>query len=173
MARAFVSVGANLDPERNVLAALRLLKRQARITAVSTLYRSRALGRPGDPDFVNGAVEVHTHLSPRELKLEVLRAVEAALGRERTEDRDAPRPIDLDLVLYGDVHSSEPDLALPDPDIGRRAFLARPLAELAPSLVPPGAEETLAEMAARLSEEEMAPLTEYTERVRDLLTNEP
>jgi len=173
MPRVLISVGSNLDPERHVLAALRLLHARLPVVAVSTFYRTPASGRPEQPDFINGAVEVRTELPPREIKYGVLRAIEAELGRRRSADAHAPRPIDLDLALYGDVQVAEEGLVVPDPEIIRRPFLAHPLAELAPELVVPGVGETLAGIAARLSREEMQPLPEYTDRVRRELSHEP
>jgi 2-amino-4-hydroxy-6-hydroxymethyldihydropteridine diphosphokinase len=173
MARAFVSIGSNIDPEGNVLAAVRLLRGRVRVVALSLFYRTPAEGRPEQSPFYNGVVEVETELSPRELKLGVLRPVESELGRRRTEDRFAARPIDLDLLLYDEVVSHEADLRLPDPDLVRRAFLAHPLAELAPDLVLPGDSRTLREVAARLSRQDLEPLPEYTARLRYEVDHEP
>jgi 7,8-dihydro-6-hydroxymethylpterin-pyrophosphokinase len=89
------------------------------------------------------------------LKFEVLRRIEAALGRRRGPDKYAPRPIDLDLLLYGDSVVEEPDLVLPDPDLRTRPFLAAALQELAPGLIEPVAGfpgEPLAEFSRRLKE---------------------
>jgi 7,8-dihydro-6-hydroxymethylpterin-pyrophosphokinase len=116
--------------------------------------------------------EIATELPPRALKFEVLRPIEAELGRRREEDRYAPRPIDLDLLLYDDVLLTEEGLVLPDPELWSRPFLAHPLHELAPGLVLPGG-EAIADVAARLPREEMHPLPEYTERVREALHHEP
>jgi len=141
---AFVSVGANIDPERNVVEALRLLGRSVRITGVSTFYRTKAVGRPEQQDFLNGVWTVATNLSPRSLKFDVLRDIERRLGRIRTADKYAARTIDLDVILHGDAVIDEPDLHIPDPDIRTRAFVALPLLELAPDLRLPDTGEALA-----------------------------
>lgn len=127
---AFVAVGSNLEPEKNIPAAERLLAKRVRVLARSAFYRNSALGRPEQPDFVNGAWMIETDLPPRALKFDVLRIIEAELGRVRTADKFAPRTIDLDLVLYDNQEVDDPDLRLPDPEMGARLFLAAPLLDL-------------------------------------------
>ncbi|MFO7898284.1 MAG: 2-amino-4-hydroxy-6-hydroxymethyldihydropteridine diphosphokinase [Planctomycetota bacterium] len=146
MADVYVAVGANIDPESNILAAFDKLAERVRIVATSSFYRTPALGRPEQPPFLNGVWQVETDIGPRPLRSRVLRAVECELGRVRTEDRYAARPIDLDIAVYGDVVIDEPGLRIPDPGIRERAFLAVPLLELAPGLVLPDTGETLADL---------------------------
>ncbi|MGD8238092.1 MAG: 2-amino-4-hydroxy-6-hydroxymethyldihydropteridine diphosphokinase [Armatimonadota bacterium] len=167
MARAFVSVGSNIAPADNVLLALRRLAGEVRIVAVSTFYRTAPLGRPEQPDFYNGVVAVETELSPADLKHAVLRHIEEQLGRERTEDKYAPRTIDLDVLLYDELVMDTGGLAIPDPDIARRPFLAIPLHEVAPGLVLPGSGRPMADIAAELAHHDMQPLPEYTELLRE------
>jgi 2-amino-4-hydroxy-6-hydroxymethyldihydropteridine diphosphokinase len=164
MPRAFIAIGSNIDPERNVLAALRLLRRRVQIIAVSTFYRTPAEGRPADPDFINGVALIETDLPPRALKLGVLREIEEALGRERTADGFAPRTMDLDLLVYDDLEDDA--LRLPDPDILRRPFLALPLLELDPALRLPRWGTGIREVAERLPAQGMVPLPEYTAAAR-------
>ncbi len=158
MARAFIGMGANVDPEANILRALGLLSSRARVVGVSTFYRTPAEGRPEQPDYVNGVVAIETELPPRELKEGVLEGIEARLGRRRTGDKFAARPIDLDLLLYEDLVVDEPGLALPPPDIERRPFVAIPLAELAPERILPGTDLLLRDVAAKWSGARMEPL---------------
>ncbi len=164
--RAFIAVGSNVDAERNVADALELLGRRLHVIAVSSFYRTPALGPPGRPDFLNGVVEVETELAPRELKRQVLLEVEDALGRERGGDRDAPRTIDLDLVLYGDLISDEAGFVLPAPEILGRAFVALPLLELEPDLILPGTDLLLRKHARGLSSEQMEPAELFNARLR-------
>jgi 2-amino-4-hydroxy-6-hydroxymethyldihydropteridine diphosphokinase len=149
-----------------VASALELLGRLLRIVSVSSFYRTPALGAPGSPDFLNGAIEIETELSPSELKRLVLLEVENKLGRERGADPNAPRSIDLDLVLYGDLVRSDEELVLPAPEILERAFVALPLLELEPELVLPGTDQPLRVLAARLSSSEMVPVEEFNTRLR-------
>jgi 2-amino-4-hydroxy-6-hydroxymethyldihydropteridine diphosphokinase len=146
----YVGIGSNIDAEPNIRRAVGLLARTAavRVTAISTFYRTAAEEAPGSPDFHNGVVALRTGLSPRELR-RVLEEVETACGRRRTADRNAPRTIDLDLLLYADAEESTPGLRLPHPDVMGRAYVALPLLELAPDLVLPGDRGSLRDIAAR------------------------
>ncbi|MHB8876400.1 MAG: GTP cyclohydrolase I FolE [Myxococcaceae bacterium] len=165
MERVFIGVGANLDPERHVREALERLSRRVRLLAVSSFYRTPPEDRPGQPDFVNGVVEIQT-LEPPGAVRALLQGIEAELGRRRTADKSAPRPIDLDLLLYGERVMETQELTLPDRDIGRRAFLALPLAELAPGLHLPGTRHTLREVARPLAGRPMTLLPALTEELR-------
>lgn len=166
MARAFIAVGSNVEPEQNVRDGLRTLSQRLRIRGVSTFYRSLPLGRPEQPPFINGVVEVHTDVPPQQLKYDVLRAVELAMGRVRTADKCAARTLDLDLILYDEVVIRSADLILPDPEIVSRPFLAVPLAELAPDAVLPGDGRSLRSIANRFAKHHMERLDAYTKQLR-------
>jgi 2-amino-4-hydroxy-6-hydroxymethyldihydropteridine diphosphokinase len=130
---AYVAAGSNVEPSTHLIAAMQLLAQRLRLTGVSTVYRTPALGRPQDPPFMNCVFEVETEHAPRDLKFDVLRPIEQALGRQRQTDRFALRTIDLDLILYGDVILDQADLKLPHPDLSRW-FVCMPIIELAPQL---------------------------------------
>jgi len=165
MAQAFVSIGSNIDPEENVSKALGLLKRQARIIGISTVYLTEPVERPDQPAYYNCVVVLDTPLPPLELKQTVLRRIEDELGRVRKEDKFAPRTIDLDLILYGDVVMKTGELVLPDPEIRNRPFLACPLFELAPNLIMPDSKEPIAVIASHMRGNGMKPLIAYTNRL--------
>ncbi len=167
MARVFIAIGSNIEPERQIRAALSALAAEVRIVALSTFYATAPVNRPRQPGFLNGVIEVETNLPPRALKFDVLRRIETAAGRVRGEDRSAPRTIDLDIAIYADLVIDEPDLRIPDPDITERAFLAGPIAELAPELVLPGTGRPMRDIAAALGDEGMAPLAEYTQSLKE------
>jgi 2-amino-4-hydroxy-6-hydroxymethyldihydropteridine diphosphokinase len=150
-------VGSNIEPERNVRAALRSLARCGRIVGVSTFYRTDPIGHPCDPQFVNGVVGIDTPLGAQELKESALRTVERELGRRRGPDANAPRTIDLDLLLY--------DRDLPDRHVEDRPFVALPLLELDPKLSLPGG-RPLRELAERLPRDGMVALPELTAQLR-------
>ena len=164
--RAFVSIGSNIDPEKNVKEALRRLKKQVFIQAISTVYLTEAVGPAGQPRFYNCVIEIGTHLPPHELKHAVLRRIEDQMGRKRTGDKFAPRTIDLDLLLYDNLTITIDGRPLPDPDIVRRPFLAITLREIAPGLVLPGSNASVEEAAATLSCDGMQPLNSYTDIIR-------
>lgn len=164
---AYVGVGSNIDPEKNIIEALRLLIPEG-LTRVSAVYRTEPVGAPGEPFFYNCAVEMKTARTPCELKYSVLRPVEEALGRIRGSMRCSSRQIDLDLVLYGSLETDIEGLALPDKEIFTRAYLAIPLFELAPELVLPGG-VSLKGLAASLAASGMEKLDSYTDRARKAL----
>ncbi|TXL68669.1 2-amino-4-hydroxy-6-hydroxymethyldihydropteridine diphosphokinase [Zeimonas arvi] len=137
-ARAWVALGANLgDARRALVDALSALAALpgTRVVAVSSLYRSAPVDTAG-PDFLNAVAALDTGLAPADL-LAAMHAIEHAAGRERPY-RNAPRLLDLDLLLHGDTLSDAPALVLPHPRMHLRAFVMAPLAELAPTLSVPG-----------------------------------
>jgi len=165
MAQAFVSIGSNVDPEKNVKQAIRLLKERVRIKAVSTVYLTAALGPSKQQDFYNCIVEIETSLPPAEFKAAVLRQIEAGLGRIRTSHKYDARTIDLDLILYDDLILASEAILLPDPDILKRPFLFIPLLELRPEIVLPGSAIPLAKRVKNPASG-MRALNEYTEHLR-------
>jgi len=139
--RAFVGLGSNLgDPRAQIGLAVELLggEEGVEVVAVSTLRETDPVGYEDQPRFLNGAAELRTSLSAREL-LERLLAIERELGRVRGEGpRFGPRTIDLDLLLYGDERIDEPGLQIPHPRLHERRFALEPLAKLDPALELPG-----------------------------------
>ncbi len=166
MARAFVTVGSNIHPAKNVREAIRLLALQIRIGGISTVYQTEAEDRPEQPPYYNCVVEIGTEIPPMELKYGVLRKIEEALGRKRGADKYASRTIDLDLIVYDDLVMETEELKLPDPQVLRRPFVAIPLVELAPGLILPGLGLRIEEVAKGLTSARMMPLEEYTEFLR-------
>lgn len=150
--RAFISIGSNIDPEKYLPLAIRKLKKLGEILSVSGVYQNPALGRSEQPDFLNAAALLLTHLQALGVR-HALRSIEAQLGRVRTEDKYAARTIDLDLCFYNTLVIQTPEFVIPDPEIFERAHLAVPLAELDPSYLHPITDETLEEIAVRLRPE--------------------
>lgn len=146
---AYIALGGNLGDAaatvRRAFAALAALP-QTRLLAASSLYRSAPVDASG-PDFINAAASVATGLTALQL-LDALQAIETAEGRQRPW-RNAPRTLDLDLLLYGQQRLDTPRLTLPHPRMLQRAFVLWPLAEIAPALVPP---EALAAVAGQAIE---------------------
>ena len=136
---AYVALGANLgDPVATVHAALEALRGidGANFIAASSLYRSAPVGLRDQPDFINAvaALMVNPAVLPAPTFLAALFAIEATFGRVRSI-RNAPRTLDLDLLLYGTERHDSPGLTLPHPRLAERAFVLAPLAEIAPDLV--------------------------------------
>lgn len=132
---AWIGLGANLGDARAALrSAVQAMAALpgTRLLRVSSLYRSAPVDA-GGPDYLNAVAELDTTLAPLEL-LHALQRIEQAAGRERPY-RNAPRTLDLDLLLYGTLRLDSAELTVPHPRMGERAFVLLPLAELAPQLV--------------------------------------
>jgi len=136
-----LGLGSNVQPEINLPRAVELLRQILKITAVSTAWESPAVGMTGPP-FLNAAVLVDTDTPIDELKLHLLRPIESSLGRVRTENKYAARPIDIDVL----IHQGE----ILEPLIWEQPYLAVPVAELLPNLHHPQTGEFLQQVADRL-----------------------
>jgi 2-amino-4-hydroxy-6-hydroxymethyldihydropteridine diphosphokinase len=135
---AYIGIGANLgDALANVSDAVRHLGAlpDSVLQAVSSLYRTAPIDSSGD-DYINAVARLDTHLPPEQL-LQALHAIELAHGRERPY-RNAPRTLDLDLLLYGELQINSATLTVPHPRITERAFVLVPLLQLAPDIAIPG-----------------------------------
>ena len=149
-----ISLGSSIEKERHLPEAIRLLRRHRRIevTNVSRFFESAAVGGPPDaPDFFNAAVVARTDLTPTELRAE-LRHIEDVLGRKRTDDKSAPRTIDLDIAYYGDLVAKFDDWELPDPAAAAVPHVVIPIADVAPDWVDPRTQRTVYQLMRALSD---------------------
>lgn len=152
-------VGSNIEKERNLPEAIRLLRRAPglAVTTVSPVYESPSVGGPDDaPDYFNAALLASTDRSLDELR-GLVRAVERVLARERTDDPNAPRTIDVDVVYYGDT-VQEGDKPIPDPDALTRPYVALPVADVAPDLVHPVVGRTTKQIAEQIDDGSVRPV---------------
>lgn len=139
MTLAYIALGANLgDPASTVRAAMGALANlpESGVRRCSSLYRTAPVGIVDQPSFINAVALLETKLPPETL-LDALLDIEARFGRVRAE-KDGPRTLDLDLLLYDDQFIDLPRLTLPHPRLHLRAFVLQPLAEITPDLVIPG-----------------------------------
>jgi len=148
--RAIVALGSNLgDRWTNLAAALEALRLLGWV-APSPLVMETPDESGSGPDYLNTVVSLETELDDPCRLLEALLRIELRLGRDRMQGRNAPRTLDLDLLLYGDEQIASPTLTVPHPRITERAFVLVPLLELAPAIVVPGlgaAQDYLASVA--------------------------
>jgi 2-amino-4-hydroxy-6-hydroxymethyldihydropteridine diphosphokinase len=155
---AYVGLGSNLEqPAEQVRRALAELARipDTAVRAVSSLYRSAPVGYAAQPDFVNAVAALDTGLGVEALLAE-LQAIEARHGRRRSF-ANAPRTLDLDLLLFGDASLEEQELTLPHPRMHERAFVLAPLLEIAPDIAIPGVGPAI-EQLARCADQPVARL---------------
>lgn len=165
----YLSLGSNIDPYRNLPRAVKLLAEKLTLHAVSRVYESPPLDTAGQVDntqepFLNAAALIETDLSPATLKYDMLRPLEKQLGRVRSGDKYAPRPIDFDIALYGQhiIADIENNITIPDPEILTRAHVALPLADLAPDYLHPIQGVPLKIIAARFAGAETITLSPLT-----------
>jgi 2-amino-4-hydroxy-6-hydroxymethyldihydropteridine diphosphokinase len=146
---AFISIGSNIDPELHLPFAVQRLSEIGTVVAVSMVYQNTAIGSTPQPDFLNAAALVETDMLAHEIR-DHLRQIEADSGRVRTKDKFAPRTLDLDLGMLGDLIHQDDLLTIPDPDILTHAHLAVPFADLASDHLHPVTGETLQTIAERV-----------------------
>ena len=138
---AYLNIGSNIEPKRNLPRAIRLLRRFGEVKAISNVWESHAFGSNG-PNFLNTCILFLTPLDARDLKEQVIRPVEAELGRVRGPDKYAPRTIDIDIILYDDEPFGW--------EFWSNAFVVVPLADLLPDYHHPLNYERLAKVAAHM-----------------------
>jgi 2-amino-4-hydroxy-6-hydroxymethyldihydropteridine diphosphokinase len=143
----YVAAGSNVAPEEHLARAVAELKAAFPGVRFSPWYKNRAVGFDGE-DFINLVAGFRTAL-PLPQVLQKLHAIESLCGRPRGAPRWAPRSMDLDVLLYGDLVCDEPGVKLPRPDLLKRAYMLGPLAALAPEVVHPSEQVTIGELWQR------------------------
>ncbi len=138
---AYLNLGSNIQPELNLPKATQMLRERGEIRAVSRAWESKSVGIHG-PNFLNACVLFLTDLQPVELKEQVIRPIEAELGRIRYADKNAPRTIDIDIVLFDETPLNM--------EYWNYAFVAVPLAELIPDFVHPVKQEKISRFSEQM-----------------------
>lgn len=147
LASSFGDRAAHLHGAIREIAALP----HTRVVASSTFHETKAWGPVPQGDYLNAACLIETSLPPREL-LAAVQGIERVFGRDRgSEVRFGPRTLDIDVVLFGDLISTDPALILPHPRMHERTFVLRPLAEIAPEMIHPGLNRSIRDLLASLA----------------------
>jgi 2-amino-4-hydroxy-6-hydroxymethyldihydropteridine diphosphokinase len=132
--KAVIALGANIgEPKEQIEIAIALLQESTDLLAASSLFITKPVGGPEQPDYINAVCIVESELPAMEL-LALLHGIEKSLGRERLE-RWGPRTIDLDLIQYGSILSAADELTLPHPRAHERRFVLQPWAEIEPDAI--------------------------------------
>ncbi len=145
---AFILLGTNVDREKNLRRAMQLLREYCDVRSVSSVYETIAVGPSPQPDFLNAIVHIRTPLAADTLKARILRQIESALRRVRVADRNAPRTIDADIILFNDDVIDANSCRIPDPDLLRYPHIAVPMSDIAPHRLHPENHRSMAENAA-------------------------
>jgi dihydroneopterin aldolase/2-amino-4-hydroxy-6-hydroxymethyldihydropteridine diphosphokinase len=148
--RAMIAIGSNIEPEKNLRHGIELLAAMCDIDTVSPVYLASPVGTVAQPAFLNAAIIINTPLSAAALKYDILLPIEDKLKRVRVEDKNAPRTLDLDIVLFNYAVMDVDGRHIPDPDLLKHAHIAVPLADVAPYYVHPETGQSLKEIAVAL-----------------------
>jgi 2-amino-4-hydroxy-6-hydroxymethyldihydropteridine diphosphokinase len=149
--RAVISLGSNIDKEKNLPTAIKMIGRKCRLMAVSSIYETAPAGQKEQPKFWNAAVLIETELGPEDLRKLVLGPIETKLKRIRTADKNASRTIDVDLTLFNDeIIDLDETHHIPDPDLLRFIHVAKPVSDLIPGACHPETGQSFEKIAMML-----------------------
>ena len=173
----YIALGSNLGDRRaNLIDAISQLRQKVQVEQISAVYETEPAYVLDQPRFYNMVLQGQSDLAPEEL-LRFLKSIERRMGRMRTI-RYGPRPIDLDILVYGDIHMETPDLIIPHPRIAERAFVLAPFSEIAPELLFPGQPKSVADLYQALGDGGQGEVVQVMQKLtmhfgRDVQAEEP
>jgi 2-amino-4-hydroxy-6-hydroxymethyldihydropteridine diphosphokinase len=169
---AYLSLGSNVRPEKNLQQAVQMLAASSKLLAVSPVWETLPLGIVDQPNFLNAATVVETKRTAEAFKREVIRQIENRLGRVRNGDKFGPRTIDIDIMFFNHQIFELDHRHIPDPEVLERPFVAIPLAEIAPDYRHPETGQTLRDIAGgfAVTEEEMRLRPNLSQTVAQFVT---
>ncbi len=147
----YLDLGSNIEPEQNLPAAVELLANFGVLLGVSSVWETKPLGLPEQPNYLNAGMLIETDLGAAEFKQIVIRNIEKKLGRVRTKNKNAPRTIDIDIILFNNEIFELDGRHIPNKELVERPFVAASLAEIAPDTKHPETGQTLLEIAHSLN----------------------
>jgi 2-amino-4-hydroxy-6-hydroxymethyldihydropteridine diphosphokinase len=152
-------LGSNIEPQKNIQAAVAMLAAQSRLIAVSSVWETRPIGLPNQPNFLNLSAIIQTELTAEKLKHQTLTNIENKLGRTRRGNKFGPRTIDIDIMLFNNNILKAGKQSIPNDEVLERPFVAITLAEIAPDYIHPVTGQSLKEIAQNfmISPNEMNP----------------
>lgn len=153
MARVYVSIGSNIEPRQNIVAAVAVMRKEFESITISPVYASAPIGFQGH-DFLNLVIAIDTPLSLEDVK-HTLMAMERQFGRKTDDKGFQPRTLDLDLLLYDNMIRHDDQFDLPRAEISQYAFVLKPLNDIAPDLVHPESGQSIAQMWQEFSDPEV------------------
>ncbi len=148
MNRIYLAIGSNIKKERNLPAGVELLAQRTNLISISAIYETAPIDDNRTEAYFNAAALVETDLEPYNFKINILRGIELTLNRVRTSEKNAPRTIDLDIILVNSEVFLMDGHPIPEPDILTRAHIVIPLAEIAPNYIHPVIDTSIGEIAA-------------------------
>ena len=171
--KAYLGLGSNTgNREANLAQALRMLPDQVVVNKVSSIYESEPVGFKNQPWFLNAVCSASTDLNPQKL-LDYVKHIESQLGRALSF-RNAPRPIDVDILFYGNVVLHSKNLIIPHPRLAERAFVLHPLSEINPLLFHPLKGNTIGQLLIALTDHEKVRKRKWSPiHVRDICLKSP
>ena len=167
--QAVISLGSNIDKEKNLPTAVKMLGIKCNLLSVSNIYETAPAGQKEQPSFWNAAVLVDTDLSPEGLREHILAPIETKLKRIRTTDKNASRTIDVDLTLFNDeIIDLDETHHIPDPDLLKFIHVAKPVSDLIPNALHPETGQSFEEIALSLENKEFREEKEPLKKVYEV-----